>query len=421
MHVVVCGAGPVGAVVALLLAAEGHRVTVLDGGHTAADSAGVGIRGAVDSGPPAGDQPLLIPSAVADVLSLELPGVAPELTSATGTRHTEVVVRRSLVLSVLTEEMERTERIELKRGVAAVSLLTGAQRLPGRPHIQGVLTTEGQAVLADLVVDATGRDSRGIKWLSDVGAPRPLDERQEVGNRLFTRYFRSADGIASSSMWSLHHFDGVLIAMVSAGRDLWSMTLCVSDEDSELYRLSGASLWTRAADVYAPRLPQLGGTPLPGVWTTPRIESHYRRFVRDGMPVATGTVSVGDAWGATLPLLGLGPTMGLLQAVMLRDSVRQGDPDGVLLRFDLLAENYLVPLHEHITRWEEQLQTARGHTPPTRPALAADLEIPAGLGYSSATLLSSLWARCAAPPYEAFPTERNGPSLAELVEALSVS
>ncbi|MBC2904691.1 FAD-dependent oxidoreductase [Streptomyces cupreus] len=30
MHVVVCGAGPVGAVTALLLAGEGHRVTVLD-------------------------------------------------------------------------------------------------------------------------------------------------------------------------------------------------------------------------------------------------------------------------------------------------------------------------------------------------------------------------------------------------------
>jgi 2-polyprenyl-6-methoxyphenol hydroxylase-like FAD-dependent oxidoreductase len=58
----------------------------------------------------------------------------------------------------------------------------------------------------------------------------------------------------------------------------------------------------------------LDGEPITGVLAMGGITDRYRRFVVDGAPVATGIVSVGDAWAGTNPVGGRGISMGLMHA-----------------------------------------------------------------------------------------------------------
>lgn len=432
MHVVVCGAGPVGAAVALLLAADGHQVTVLDQRpdlppSDVPDAHGQSAR--TDRTEPsrtvsdrlrATEEPLLLllPGAMG-MVSRELPGLARKLASASAVvaGGSDLVAHRTVIFSALGEELARTHGIRYARGVCVVSLLTGNERLPGRPHIQGVLTDAGEAFLADLVVDAAGRDSQMVKMLSEVGAPRPLEELEDTGFRLYTRHFSSPKATAGRGSWSLQHFDSVSVAVLSAGHGLWSMTLCIGDDDLELYSLAGPSAWSRAAGLYETLLPRLTGSPQPGVWVTSRLESRYRRFVLGGRPVATGTVSVGDAWAATNPLLGLGPSMGLLHAFLLRDAVRQGGPEEIAVRFDRHTETVLTPLHDRITDWEQQLRARDGGVPGDPTDAAADHD--AGSVPGPAGLARELLARFSMLASNAASSTRTGPSRAELVETLA--
>ena len=48
----------------------------------------------------------------------------------------------------------------------------------------------GELVRADLVVDATGRGSRGPAWLEELGCQRPVEEQVRVGIIYTTRVFR---------------------------------------------------------------------------------------------------------------------------------------------------------------------------------------------------------------------------------------
>ena len=41
----------------------------------------------------------------------------------------------------------------------------------------------------------------------------------------------------------------------------------------------------------------------------------------NGAPVATGVVAVGDAWACSNPTVGRGASIGMLQAVLLRDTI----------------------------------------------------------------------------------------------------
>ena len=59
----------------------------------------------------------------------------------------------------------------------------GRPRVSGLPHVAGVRTEEGGSIRADLVVDCPGRPSRLSDWLADAGARPPAEERENSGVR----------------------------------------------------------------------------------------------------------------------------------------------------------------------------------------------------------------------------------------------
>jgi flavin-dependent dehydrogenase len=79
------------------------------------------------------------------------------------------------------------------------------------------------------------------------------------------------------------------------------------------------------------------------------ILDRYRRFVVDGVPVATGIVSVGDAWACTNPSLARGITMGLMHAIGTVEVVRQhlDNPVAMILAQDSMTETRVTPWYRN--------------------------------------------------------------------------
>jgi flavin-dependent dehydrogenase len=90
----------------------------------------------------------------------------------------------------------------------------------------------------------------------------------------------------------------------------------------------------------------LDGEPLTGVLPMSGVLDRWTRAVVDGAPVVTGLAAVGDAWACTNPSLGRGISMGLMQAVLLRDALRDGaddDPRAFAERWDDAVQRAVTP------------------------------------------------------------------------------
>lgn len=375
VRTVVIGAGVVGLTTALLLARDGHQVAVVD--------RDTGMPADTDAWERPGvtqfRHPHIMMPRACQLLATELPLVLAELMTRGGRAHNmlagawnlptvggrrpdderfdTIAARRPLVEAALTAVALRTPGLTIHRNTPVTALLTGTDRTLGRPHIAGVLTRHGGALDADLVVDAAGRNSPVSKMLTDVGAARPVDDHADIGFRLYTRYFRSTDGtLPTQAAWPLDHHDSVSTITVPGDSDTWALSLAVSGRDQLLRALRRESAWQRAVALY-PNVAHWAttGEPITGVLAMSGTESRIRRFVRDGQPVATGLVSVGDAWAATNPQFGLGMAMGMVHAAILRDLVRTtgpGEPEKLALAFDEATHATLAPIHQGLAAWD---------------------------------------------------------------------
>jgi hypothetical protein len=69
----------------------------------------------------------------------------------------------------------------------------------------------------------------------------------------------------------------------------------------------------------------IDGEPIRDIASMTGIANRVRRFVVDGVPVATGLFALGDAQQCTDPSLGRGMTMGLMHTEVLLDVLREHD------------------------------------------------------------------------------------------------
>ena len=97
--------------------------------------------------------------------------------------YTAVTARRPVIEAALAAAAEATPGVTVRRGVAVAGLLTGEPRSGGGgvPHVVGLRTEAGEELRADLVVDMTGRRSPLPDWLSAIGAAPPVEEREDSG------------------------------------------------------------------------------------------------------------------------------------------------------------------------------------------------------------------------------------------------
>ncbi|WP_328356274.1 FAD-dependent oxidoreductase [Streptomyces sp. NBC_00445] len=378
VHTLVLGAGPTGMMTAMMLAVEGHRVTVLDRDPSPPKGGAEEIwSGWKRPGVRQFPQPHLLLPGGYRLLAAEFPAAVERLIGLGGSwfnvisgawdvgetggpqpgddRFETVAARRPVLEAALLAEAERTPGITVRREAQVTGLLTGTARIAGRPHVRGVVIRGGEQVEADLVVDASGRNSQVAAMLAGIGAT-PHEERAEASLRYYTRYFHSADGMTPRPTPSpIFHHNSVTIGTVPADSGTWSVTLATSSRDQELRGLADIDAWHRAMKLYPTEAHWAEGEPITGVIAMGGLESTYRRFVVDGLPVATGIVAVGDAWASINPVFGTGMTMGFRHAALLRDTLRMvgaDDPVELALRLDDATQKNLAPVWENITAWD---------------------------------------------------------------------
>jgi 2-polyprenyl-6-methoxyphenol hydroxylase-like FAD-dependent oxidoreductase len=353
-QIVVVGAGVVALGTAMLLAGDGHQVTVLER----------------DPDPPPDDpaqayerwqrpglnqfrQGHVFLPGFRSVLEAELPEVAKALQGAgalrlnlirdvlPGTmtggwqdgdeRYDWLTGRRPLVEAVLAAAAESTPGVEIRRSTTVVGLVTGSRTRPGVPHVTGVRTRLGESIPADLVVDMSGRRSALPAWLRGVDARPPVDELEDSGFLYYGRHFRSADGSMPAMRGPAQMNWGTLTSLtLPADNGTWAIVLVTGSKDTALRPLREAARWEALVRGLPLVSRWLDGTPLEDeVQVMARLEDRYRGFVIDGQPVATGVVAVADSWACSNPANGRGASIGMLHALTLRDQLRGpglGDP-----------------------------------------------------------------------------------------------
>jgi 2-polyprenyl-6-methoxyphenol hydroxylase-like FAD-dependent oxidoreductase len=119
-----------------------------------------------------------------------------------------------------------------------------------------------------------------------------------------------------------------------------------ASRDHALRDLRHVPAWEAAARLYPATAGWIDAEPITGISVMAGIEDRRRRFVIDSVPVVTGLVAVGDAWACTNPSLGRGASIGAMHACVLRDVVAKegtSDPETLVLRFAAETDATVTP------------------------------------------------------------------------------
>ena len=170
-----------------------------------------------------------------------------------------IAATRTLIEGIACKRVRSLSSVRFAEGCEACGLTT----TPDRSRVTGVRLRSRarrgpeEAVEADLVVDATGRGSRSLRWLAALGYTLPSEERMHVGVHYTTRLFdRSPETCAAWQNVTVGIPPGErrgAVALAVEG-DRWIVTLVgILGErpptDLEGFVEYARTLWTR--DVHA--------------------------------------------------------------------------------------------------------------------------------------------------------------------------
>jgi len=372
VQVVVVGAGLIGLSTAMLLADDGHEVTVLERDVDSATAPSI----AFDTWERRGVNQFRLPhyfqARFRTLLDAELPRVVSGLAAA-GALHINLLSlipeamagpaqdddnrfdmitgRRPLVEAVFAAVAAATPGVTVRRGSAVAGLHHEMPAPTSARHVTGVVLDSHETIRADLIIDAGGRRSPLPRWLAAIGAPAPEEELEDSGFVYYGRHFRAADGTLPAMLGPpLQHYGSISVALLPADNGTWSVTLVGSAEDTALRPLRDPDRWAPVVRSLPLAAHWIDAEPIEdGIVTMSKIEDRRRRFVVAGAPVVTGVLAVGDSWSCTNPSLGRGSSIGLLHAVALRDLLRTSAADnpGELARqWDAVTEAELRPWYD---------------------------------------------------------------------------
>ncbi|HXN39995.1 MAG TPA: NAD(P)/FAD-dependent oxidoreductase [Solirubrobacteraceae bacterium] len=396
--IVMLGAGPSGLAASLLLARDGHDVTVLERDADPVPESGTHAWEQWSrDGVTQFRQAHLLAAAGCAVLEEALPDVHAALVSAGATRFDTLgllpptltdraprpdderfvtfTARRPVFEQVLGKAAQEQPGVRVRRGVAVEELVM--QTNDGTPHVTGVRVESGETLQADLVVDAMGRRSALPRWLSDADVGPMHEESEDSGFIYYTRFFRSRDGSTPQHYAPpLSPIGTFSILLIPSDNDTWSITMYVSRGDQALKRMRDADAWTSVVQACPAHAHWLEGEPISDVLAMGGVVDRYRRPMSDGRPLVTGVALLGDAWACTNPSLGRGMTLGLLHARCLRETVSSHLGDGPIefaQAWDAVTEAKLTPWYrETVLEDRSRLREIEALRSGSEPAEATD-------------------------------------------------
>ena len=369
-RIAIVGGGIVGTCAAIMLARDGHDVTVLERDPATAPSPDMAWGDWERRGVNQFRMIHYFLPRFCEVAEAELPGLTEALVAAGALRNNPidgipadltggrrdgderfdtVTARRPIAESVVAAMAAATPGLTIRRGVAVAGLVA-APGADGVVHVSGLRTADGEEIIADLVVDAGGRRSAMAEWLRAAGSPGPVEMVEDGGFVYYARHFRSADGSVPPAFGGLlQPYGSVSLLTLPADNGTWGVGIIASSKDAPMRAVLDAACWERVVSAYPMVAHWIDAEAITDVEVMAKIEDRQRTYVVDGAPVATGVIPLADAWACTNPSLGRGISIGLVHAAALRTLVRDetfSDPTALAVRWSELTASTVQPLFD---------------------------------------------------------------------------
>jgi len=249
--------------------------------------------------------------------------------------------------------------------------------------VRGLRLDDGSTVDADLVVVGGGRNSPVLDWIAALGGSvQPVEEQSEAGIIYLSRFYRLRDG-RELPVLTKTGAGGDLGYLAFAGfygdNRTFSITFGVPTGDRELMVLRDEAAWEAAIRALTPLEPWTEdglADPISGVESMARLRNVIRRFVVDDVPVVTGMVVIGDAAMATNPWYGKGCSLAGIAAEALSAALLEHGRDRVALAhaMDAAMRTEMEPHYRLACRQDDdriKLHTAQHEGTEPDPVAAA--------------------------------------------------
>ena len=224
-----------------------------------------------------------------------------------------------------------------------------------------VKTAQGSLDIdAEIVVDASGRNTRVARWLAALGIEPPALEEHPCGIFYTSRFYRLRDGAdyplldgRASLAGGVAGIDlGYLkVGIFRSDNRTFSITLAADPRDEPLRVVARDREFdqaTRAIHVARPWVEPSVAAPISKVYLYGNLANTRRRYFRSGRPLVRGLFAIGDASIHTNPIAGRGCSLGWVCALELAETLDvESDPEHRAAEFEARIERLVVPWYEH--------------------------------------------------------------------------